>query len=50
MHKHPFFALCLKASQCQHAIVVPYDDTGLKHLTLIRINSGREEANSPQFL
>ena len=47
MHKHPFFSLFLKASQCQRAIVVPYDDTGLKHLTLIRINSGREEANSP---
>jgi hypothetical protein len=23
-------------------------DTDVKHLTLIRINSGREEANSPQ--
>ncbi|MGL5358582.1 MAG: hypothetical protein ACRDBI_02540 [Shewanella sp.] len=56
MHKHPFFALCLKASQClkaslcPQAVVVSFDNTDLKHLTLIRINSGREEANSPLFL
>lgn len=50
MHKHQFFALCLKTLQCQHAIAISFDDTSLKHLTLIRINSGREKANGPLYI
>ncbi|MCL1039063.1 hypothetical protein L2725_13360 [Shewanella corallii] len=40
-------ALFIKVRLRHHLAPVFFDNTDRKHLTLIRINSGREEANSP---
>lgn len=48
--QHTFFAPCLTVFSCLSSALLPSANTDLKHLTLIRINSGREEANSPQYL
>lgn len=47
MHNHLFAALYRKVPENLVATGCHYDDISLKHLTLIRINSGREEANNP---
>ncbi|MCL2918778.1 hypothetical protein [Shewanella litorisediminis] len=47
MHYHLLSAHCLKLASCLTQDLVAID-TDVKHLTLIRINSGREEANSPK--
>lgn len=49
MHSHSFAALVRQVPQHRFSTIVSYDNTGLKHLTLIRINSGREQANSPNW-
>lgn len=46
--QHTFFARCLTVCSYLSAALMPCANTDLKHLTLIRINSGREEANRPQ--
>ncbi len=46
MHNHLFAALYRKVPENLVAVGGHYDDTSLKHLILIRINSGREEANN----
>ena len=47
MHNHLLAASFRKVPENLFPISFNYDDLGLKHLTLIRINSGREEANNP---
>ncbi|WP_372871669.1 hypothetical protein [Shewanella sp.] len=47
MYYHLLSAHCLKLASCLTQDLVNVD-TDVKHLTLIRINSGREEANSLQ--
>jgi len=46
MHNHVFMTHCLTLASA--LVISPVClDSDVKHLTLIRINSGREEANSP---
>lgn len=49
MYSHLLTAHCLKLASCLAQSLVNVD-SGVKHLTLIRINSGREEANSPLLI